>query len=275
MSGEDKRRTGHRMPPSSAGDDLAGADQGALAERELPAGPAEVFARAQPILAELLGAGCFRLGGGTALAALWVHRHSTDVDLFADHAAYAEFIGSQSGVRLLSEGLRDALQPDEMEIRRGALRVLCSSGELSIFTTPSPLPSLAAADRVAGTQVELERPATILARKLHGRMLTNGSIVLRDLYDLAAAKTLAPAELALALDSVATDDKRQIADELRHLPGDWAASPRKSGRPVIRATRPPELARNPALAVNVVRKLLAEDNSRRLRQRLSLDSLDP
>ena len=275
MGGEDKRGTGHRMPPSSAGDDLSGADGGALPERELPEGPAEVFARAQPILTELLGAGCFRLGGGTALAALWVHRHSTDVDLFADHAAYTEFIGSQSGVRLLSEGLRDALQPDEMEVRRGALRILCSGGELSIITTPSPLPSLAPTDRVAGTQVELERPATILARKLLGRMLTNGSIVLRDLYDLAAAKTLAPAELGLALDSVATDDKRQIADELRHLPGDWSASPRKSGRPVIRATRPPELARNPAQAVNVVRKLLAEDTSHRLRHRLSPDSPDP
>ena len=32
-----------------------------------------------------------RLGGGTALAARWRHRHSTDVDLFVDPAAYAAF----------------------------------------------------------------------------------------------------------------------------------------------------------------------------------------
>ena len=78
-----------------------------------------------------MGAGAFRLGGGTALAALWGHRHSTDVDLFADHAAYAELTASESRVRLLSERLRDALQPDEMEIRRGTLKIVCVHGELA------------------------------------------------------------------------------------------------------------------------------------------------
>ena len=255
--GLESRRT---LQPDHGVHDRSEAGRGALAERDLPEGPASVFAGAHPILAELLGEASFRVGGGTALAAVWAHRHSTDVDLFADHSAYAGLVASESSRQSLSDGLREALQPDEIEIRRGTLKLACPAGELSIITTPSPLPPLAATDRVAGTNTELERPATILARKLHGRMLTNGVLVLRDLYDLAAARDLAPGDLRLALGSLSKDDRRQIVDELRHLPADWAASPGKSGRAVIRAARPTELARDPSRAILTVRKLLSEED---------------
>ena len=240
--------------------------QGAQVERELPEGPAGIFASAYPVLSKLLGDGCISLGGGTALAAVWGHRHSTDVDLFADSAAYVELVSSERGRRLLSDGLREAFQPDQMDIQRGYLRLLSPAGELSIMTSPSPLPPLLATDRVANTQVSLERPATILARKLRGRMLTNGVLVLRDLYDLAAATTLAPDELKMALASLSDADRRDITDELRRLPAGWAAAPKESGRPVIDPARPAELAKDPAQAVVVVRKLLSKNSTYRLRR---------
>ncbi len=231
------------------------------AEYALPEGPAEVFARAHPVLSELFGAGSFSLGGGTALAAVWQHRHSTDVGLFTDHATYAERLAAAGGPDAVAARLRDALRPQRLEIRSGFLKLALPDGELSLMTPPSPLPPLPPTGRVVNARVPLERPATILARKLHGRMISNGVLVLRDLYDLAAAATLARDELRAALDSLSTDDKRMLADELSSLPADWAATPRKSGRPVIGAVLPPALAAAPSSAVLIVRRLVAGDAS--------------
>lgn len=245
---------------------------GDLVERALPAGPAEVFARARPVLTRFLGEGSFVLGGGTALASVWQHRHSTDVDLFADNATYVERVRAVGGRERVAAWLGEALQPQRLDVRSGFLKASFSDGELSLMTAPAPflapsMPSLPSTDRVAGTPVALERPATILARKLHGRMVGNGVLVLRDLYDLAAAETLSPSDLKLAVESLSDGERRMIADELSGLPGDWAATPRKSGRPVIRPRRPPELAAAPARAIGIAHDLLSPDDSWATRRR--------
>ena len=231
------------------------------AEYALPEGPAEVFTRAHPVLSELFGEGSFSIGGGTALVAVWRHRHSTDVDLFTDYATYAERVATAGGPDAVAARLRDALDPQRLEIRSGFLTLALPDGELSLMTPPSPLPPLPPTGRVVNTGVALERPATILARKLHGRMISNGVLVLRDLYDLAAAATLACEELQVALDSLSTDDKRMLADELSSLPADWAATPRKSGRPVLGAVLPAALAAAPPRAIPIVRRLVSGDAS--------------
>ena len=60
-----------------------------MAKLDLPAGPAELLeAVRKPLGHHLGGEHRMRLGGGTALAARWRHRHSTDVDLFVDPADY-------------------------------------------------------------------------------------------------------------------------------------------------------------------------------------------
>lgn len=56
-----------------------------LVERVLPAGPDAVFARAHPMLTELLGEGAFALGGGSALAAVWQHRPQEREDVSVEH----------------------------------------------------------------------------------------------------------------------------------------------------------------------------------------------
>ena len=237
-----------------------------LTERALPPGPAELFAAAHPVLADLLGEERFRLGGGTALAAVWAHRHSTDVDLFADHATYVALYESAARKAALEQGLREALRPDVLDILPGDIHLLCPAGELSVITTPAPLTPPPAVDRVAGTRVELERPATILARKLRGRMMTNGVVVLRDLYDIAAARELAPEDLTVALACLSAAEREDIAGELQGLSTDWAATPRKSGRPLIKALRPAALAAEPARAIAAVRHLLSDEGGCRIRR---------
>ena len=135
---------------------------------------------------------------------------------------------------------------------------------MSVITTPAPLTPPPAADRVSGTRVELERPATILARKLRGRMLRKGVVVLRDLYDIAAARELAPEDLTVALACLSVAEREDIAGELQGLSADWAATPRKSGRPLMGALRPAALAAEPARAISALRHLLSEDGGCRM-----------
>ena len=115
----------------------------------------------------------------------------------------------------LEAGLPSALEPDSLDIATGVLKVLPDPGELGLYVPPSPLGWMPPVDHVSGTSVPLERPATILARKIHSRMLEVGDVTLRDLYDLAAAAELAPAELDTALQSL-TEDHRLVPDRLGH-----------------------------------------------------------
>ena len=53
----------------------------------LPNGPDESLQQAVRFLSSWIAPPDYRLGGGTALAALWGHRHSTDIDLAATHGS--------------------------------------------------------------------------------------------------------------------------------------------------------------------------------------------
>ena len=60
-----------------------------MAEYDLPTGPAELFAAVRGTIGDHLGGERHMLlGGGTALAMRWAHRHSTDVDLFTSTEAF-------------------------------------------------------------------------------------------------------------------------------------------------------------------------------------------
>ena len=235
----------------------------AWVECVLPKGPGRMFGLAEPILTAAFGQKGYRLGGGTALAAVWEHRHSTDVDLFADHAAYRAGVDSQERERWLKEELFKVLQPlgpEGIDVAHGFLKVVCREGELGLYTPPVPLDTFPAAkNKVAGTDIELESPAIILARKIHGRMLGSGVLTLRDLYAISAASVLAPEELTVALGSVREDDKEALRDELKSLPTDWVWNPEDSGRRLIEVRRPTKLATNPGICVGIVRALLADD----------------
>ena len=195
------------------------------------------FRLAEPVLTDVFGEGAYCLGGGTALAAVWQHRHSTDVDLFMDGSAYRAVVTDTARRDALAAGLRSAVEPDMLDITPGVLKMFADTGELGLYVPPSPLAWMPPVDQVAGTSVPLERPATILARKLHGRMLEVGDLMLRDLYDLAAAADMAPGGVghrpAVAHRGRAVDTVRQPCAAPARL-GDFAArreSPAERDRP--------------------------------------------
>ena len=232
-----------------------------LTERELPIGPRDIFHGAEPILTEVFGQGAYLLGGGTGLAAIWQHRHSTDVDLFMDNSGYQQVSLNDERRRRLAAALQSALSPTHLEVARGFLKVVSEAGELGLYTMASPLPYLTPTDRVSGTRVAIERPATILARKIHDRMLHNGVLALRDLYDVAASSELAGDELSIVLNSISDTDRSMLHSELTALPPGWAGNPRQCGRPIINAVAPEELARDPHQCIRLVLNLLSGQGS--------------
>ena len=238
-----------------------------MAQRVLPTGPDEIFRAAEPVLTRFFGEGAYFLGGGTALAAVWRHRHSTDIDLFMDASAFRALVMNDGRKRALEGALSRAVRPDFLEIRRGGLlKILRGEGELGLYVPPSPIKAPPPVDWVRGTPVPLERPATILARKVHRRMIEHNDLLLRDLYDLAAASELAPDDLQAVLDSVSDEDRLSLCDNLASLPMDLMPSPHL-GRPLINAVLPAHLADNPALCVDIVRQMLDCGSGRN--QRLS------
>ena len=79
-----------------------------MAQKVLPVGPDEIFRLAEPVLTDVFGEGAYCLGEGTALAAVWQHRHSTDVDLFMDGSAYRAVVTDTARRDALAAGLRRA-----------------------------------------------------------------------------------------------------------------------------------------------------------------------
>ena len=183
---------------------------------ELPAGPRELFEAAEPVLSEFFGA--YRLGGGTILAALWGHRHSTDVDFFAEPSHYQAVFGKAG--RELERALvsrvpgvlaeRSWVEPEAVFLDCG------DSGEITLMPAPRFLPENAAAGVVGSSRVAADGVEEILGGKVR-RWMGAGWYRIRDLYDVAFARRAGPAALSRVLAAEGPRRLRQIAAELSTL----------------------------------------------------------
>ena len=122
-----------------------------MAKLDLPTGPAELLeAVRKPLGHHLGGEHHMRLDGGTALAARWRHRPSTDVDLFVDPSDDERLFRSEQQFRadleLHTRGARNiAIEPGFARI------VLSDGGETSVSTSPSLTAYPVSNDTVRGT----------------------------------------------------------------------------------------------------------------------------
>ena len=220
-----------------------------MAKLDLPAGPDELLEAVRKPLAHHLGAEHhMRLGGGTALAARWHHRHSTDVDLFVDPKDYGELFRNEQQFRTDLE--RHAPSAQNVVIEPGYARiVLMDGGEISISTSPSLTSYPVSKDTVRGTSVPLEATAEILAKKLRYRMIQNAQILPRDLYDIAFARRSASVALHTALTTLKVEHLQDIDAELGYLRPGWME---RHHQPLIAPMRPADAAN----AVGIVRGVL-------------------
>ncbi len=232
-----------------------------MAEYDLPSGPAALFeAVREPVAEHLGGERHFRLGGGTALAARWAHRHSTDVDLFTDREPYQRLWKRRDAFK---RAVNDHAGPAEvLSVRRwNAKIVLQGGGEITLFTSGPQTDEPRSADTVAGTRVPLETNAEILAKKLWGRMLDSEELLARDLYDFAVARHHDPAAVKTAMRHIGVTDLQQLKRELEALPEGWLH--RTAQRPLIRPAHPDEAADPaPFVRAQVWREILSRTPDR-------------
>lgn len=222
-----------------------------MAKLELPAGPDELLEAVRMPLAHHLGAEHhMRLGSGTALAARWHHRQSTDVDLFVDPKDYEELFRKEQQFR--SDLERHAPSAQNVVVEPGFARiVLVDGGEVSISTSPSLTSYPVSKDTVRGTTVPLEATAEILAKKLRYRMILNAQILPRDLYDIAFARRNASVALHTALSTLRVEHLQDIDAELGYLRPGWIE---QHHQPLIAPMRPTDAAN----AVGIVREVVQQ-----------------
>ena len=218
-----------------------------MAEYDLPPGPRELFEATYRTIADYVGAKNIRLGGGTALAARWHHRHSTDIDLFVDAAPFREVADHSDEFE--TDIARGPLATDKLTIGNGFCTLLFAEGEVSISTTPAVTPEARSSDTVRGTEVVLDTNAEIIAKKIRGRMISNNELVPRDLYDIASARHHAPQALKTALGAINRDDRIDIVNELQALPTGWIE---RQPSKVLAPSRPEDVR----LAVVITKRLI-------------------
>ena len=199
-----------------------------MADLDLPSGPRELLEAVRVPLARAFGGeNHLRLGGGTALAARWNHRHSTDVDIFVEPEPYHHFHWNTGGRFNLD--VTAAAPVDRLVIARTGAYISFQGldGHVSVAPAPHGLPrDPRSPDTVAGTDLPFETTAEILAKKLAFRMALRKELVRRDLYDIAFARERDPAALQTALDALRT---RELA-EIRGAFEDHRADPKASGQ---------------------------------------------
>lgn len=189
----------------------------------LPDGPRQLLAAAYPVLSRYLGDRYITLGGGSALAARWKHRHSTDVDLFfQDPVRHRRIYRSPDRFRKAVESI-DGFRAFRFAIDGGEISFKDRSGSVSwihsIAVTAIPVSSQVA----EGTTIPLETSAEILAKKLHYRLVAAHQHLPRDIYDLAWAARFAPESCAEAIATLNSDARNSLRFSLGLLPKDWMA----------------------------------------------------
>ena len=200
-----------------------------MAELKIPEPAASILARVMPIMLDVFQPSEITLGGGTALAARWHHRVSTDIDIFVPLEAFRRASGKWESPLTDSGAVKVAG-------RQGWLTGVFPEGDFSVATTEPLLPNRgnSVVDRASGWGVALEEAAEVLAKKLHFRMYGHGEFVSRDFYDICTAAEEAPSQLRQATASLSPDQRGELAKEIRG----FGLRAHMLGRPMLKVHRP-------------------------------------
>ena len=227
----------------------------------LPHGPGESLARFADAVRPWLAPDRYRLGGGTALAARWRHRDSTDVDLFTQAHVLRQALRRDPGA--VNRSLRALAQRpgEKFEVGIDHVEVRLQGAPVSLLTLAPKLGDDASDDRVQGTQVALETTSEIVARKIHDRVLREGQYSARDFYDFVYAHREDPNAWRRATETIGERQWSTILFALERMGADWGTK----GNVRVSGAADEELLRN--LKAHAV-ELAHEGNSAALERRI-------
>ena len=219
-------------------------------EVDLPEGSQRIFDAVLPVILEFIPPEHLLLGGGTALAARWQHRDSFDIDLFTSHSEFTQAIYRQSA--------RFKARFEELPVGRIATfgpegcTLYLHDGKADIVASLTQTDHSRSKDCTVNPRIPLESNLEILAKKLHQRIIADGRIVPRDLYDMAVARSLEPATMDAAWSAGPVMDPDVLVAALSSFSHGWME---RHDEPVINP-------RYPALRDNAVRDMLDDVRSR-------------
>ncbi len=174
-----------------------------------------------------------RLGGGTALAARWQHRKSTDLDIFCKGEAIDTLF--HAGKAEIGDLLNKCIQ-DGIPITGNAF---LNNDEILHFQIDEVPVSLGRTNEFVGarsgeaetlTGLELSSTVDILYKKLAHRTFRTQEITIRDAYDYLTAQKRDPEALVMAWNLLRDDQKDYIAKT--HAKHAFDDVPVGGGRPV-------------------------------------------
>ncbi len=198
----------------------------------VPENPGQALKASLPWLDRWIPRSECRLGGGTALVALWRHRHSTDINLACDSRVL------EDSIRRNQEEIRTALRAMKMA---GEILRWRSTARLLGWVTPLGPVSLVRSTFRAGvgyrpdyfeslSEIPIASIQEILSGKVLGRAIEDIHVPRRDAYDVACALLLAPEITRPIFDGLSPDELRGLwyANSLRggSRPGPPILSPR-------------------------------------------------
>lgn len=216
----------------------------------LPEGSRRVFEEVVPLILEFVPPEELLLGCGTALTTRWQHRDSFDIDLFTSQATFSTAIYDQwtQFEARVEELPRSRIATVGME----GCTVYCEHGRVEIVACHPQTKRSRSRDRTGDPVIALETNLEILAKKLHGRILTHGNIVPRDLYDMAVARRLEPETMEEAWSAGQVRDPAALFAALSSFGPGWME---RHEEPVVNA-------RYPELRDNAVQDMLDDVRSR-------------
>ena len=178
------------------------------------------------------------LGGGTVLAARWRHRISTDLDFFAPRESFYGTVVEQE------DELRSALRRVAFAVFVGAHHVQCvmRKGDVEVGIHDAMYGATTDDERsedvVGACAIGTQTTATILRRKIIGRLMDRHEVTARDVYDICVSEKEDREAMLAATRDVPAGLLRQVANELTfYVEGGLR------GKPLIRPTHP-EIASN-------------------------------
>lgn len=192
----------------------------------LPANVDQAFREANAFIEAFFNPERFALGGGTALAARWDHRFSTDLDFFGEFAEFLPILDArEKEIRERLPELCPSCVPGSLSMNALAgLTFRSGKTPVSIFAYSPTGRVRGEAEAIEGSRVRAESTELILTTKLVLRMSESGQILPRDVYDLVYANRFDPAAAQLALIRLPSVQRATLAAQLRRLPDDWAVA---------------------------------------------------
>ena len=222
---------------------------------QLHAGPREAIGPAIEMLGRWFDLAGVVIGGGTALAARWHHRRSTDLDLFAPVPYLSRLMTVPSDQ--IDRELQDRVSsPVDASVGTTHLRCVIAGVPVSLSGTHGFWMEDQDPCVEASTGVPLAASTDILLRKMQGRTLAQGRAVARDAYDFVVAQAVDPISFRDAFAHLDEEQAQAVAETFDALAD---TPPRAEGRGVEAPAYPAILERGLwTLAAQVFRNPLQD-----------------